>query len=732
MYLLEVLTQRNLYLLDRTFYYVSETKVEVGVRVNITFNNAKIVGYVTNVIYKDKTKEELEEQLGLNLLFIDDVIDESPILSNNLLTLAKELKKRYAYPLIGVLQTMLPPSLKPKDTYKNAAKIKYISFYYVDDEKLATTKLDRNEQKVIDKFKGKKTLLKKELNETKGLKSLLEKKIIVLKFQEAFRYTLNALFSDYEKEVCLNDEQNNIFKEFNNSNDVTYLLYGVTGSGKTEVYIKIIEEYKAMNKGAIILVPEIALTPLMISRLYAIFDDEIAVIHSSLTNAQIYDEYRKIAQGKANIVVGTRSAIFAPVNNLGIIIIDEENDECYKQDDQGLLYNAKDVAQIRAKIEGSKILLGSATPSIESMAKAKKGIYHLLTLKNRYMNVPLPDVSLVDRKEYKNFSALSNVYSLELIRRLKETFNNNQQAILFINRRGYSNYLTCRECGHVFKCPHCGLPLHYHKEKNILYCHHCEYKIPKPKKCPVCDSPFLTFGQFGIEKAEEDFKKLFPGIKYLVLDSDRTSQTYQIEEVLKAFNMQKAQVLIGTQIVAKGHDFPNVHLVGVLNADTLLNFPNYRSNEMTFSLLTQVIGRCGRKGNKGCAIVQSSEVNNYSILSAIKQDYENFYENEIKNRKVLDNPPFSSILSLQIETKSAADLDIYVKKVKNYLISLNIPEIKVYGPSLLHYNKFRCWRQIFVKYKKLGILLTYIEDLLDVYKEQQKVTIRLNFNPYSF
>ncbi len=244
------------------------------------------------------------------------------------------------------------------------------------------------------------------------------------------------------------------------------------------------------------------------------------------------------------------------------------------------------------------MVLGSATPAIEDMARAKNNVYKLIELTRRYNDIPLPDVLLIDSTNYKNYSSISSVFSLELIKRLKLTLAEGKQAILFINRRGFSNYMMCKECGHVFKCPHCGLPLHYHKEKKILYCHHCEYKIAVPKKCPKCESTFLGFGQFGIEKVEDDFKKIFPQTKYLVLDSDRASKTYQIEAILKAFNNNEAQVLIGTQIVAKGHDFNDVKLVGVLNADTLLNFPNYRSNEMTFSLLAQVIGRCGRKKKK--------------------------------------------------------------------------------------------------------------------------------------
>ena len=732
MYLLSVLTQRNVYLLDRTFYYLSDECVEEGVRVNITFNEQKIVGYVVKSTKKEGSKEAIEKELGIKLNYIDEIIDQKPILSKTLMNLAKELQKRYVYPLIGVLQTMLPPSLKPKSTYQNAAKIKKVKYYCLADVKINEQSFTKNELKILEKFKGRKYLEKKELNTTKSLENLLNKGIIFEKEEEKYRYRVTRLFENYEKEITLSEKQNAVYEEIVKNFGDVFLIHGVTGSGKTEVYIKLIEKVRQEGKGAIVLVPEIALTPLMISRLYTYFDDEIAVLHSSLTSAEIYDEYRRISEGKAEIVIGTRSAIFAPVNNLGLIVIDEENDECYKQDDQGLLYNAKDVALLRNKLEKVTVVFGSATPSIETMAKAKNGVFKLLKIDERYSKIDLPDVYLIDSTNYKNYPSLSSIYSLELIKDLKEVISKNKQAILFINRRGYANYLQCRECGHVFKCPHCGLPLHFHKESNILYCHHCEYKIKKPTRCDKCGSSFLSYGQFGVEKAVEDFKKLFPNVPFLVLDSDHAKKTFEIESVLNSFNNGEANVLIGTQIVAKGHDFENVSLVGVLNADTLLNFPNYRSNEMTFSLLTQVIGRAGRKLEKGKAIVQTSNSSFYAIQTAIKQDYESFYNNEIKYRKALNNPPFNSILAIEVSSQNANYLEEYTNRVRDYFVSLGIKEIEIIGPSILRRNKFKCWKYIFIKYKRLADVIEDIESLIDIYKSESKVRLKLNFNPYAF
>lgn len=729
MYIVKVLTQNIAYSLDRDFFYLSNEKVEIGVRVEITFNKRDLFGFVLSIEKTDKTKEEIEEDTGLKLNFIKKVIDEKPILNNELLYLAYLLKERYFYPLIGVYQTMLPPSLKPRDSSKNAPKIKY-NFYFQLDESKISGDFSRYEERILERFKNRQTILKSEFSKSKSLDSLIEKGIIKEIKVEESRYHISSCF-DYEKEITLSIDQEKVYNEFINSNDEVYLLKGVTGSGKTEVYIKLIEKYINENKGVIILVPEIALTPLMIGRLTSFFKDGIAVLHSSLTNAQKYDEYRKIADGKAKIVVGTRSAVFAPVQNLGLIIVDEENDECYKQDDQGLLYNAKDVAQLRMKINKGKVLFGSATPSIESMMKAKKGYFHLLTLEKRYNNKPLPFVEVVDTKDHKLFTYKSSIFSLPLIKEINQVIKEDKQAMLLINYRGYGKGYYCRECGHVFKCPTCGLPLFYHKEKHVLYCHHCEYKEQLPKSCPRCGSRYFASTRYGIEKVEEDFKKIF-NVPYLVLDSDRCKTTYEIEQVLNDFNQKTTQILIGTQIISKGHDFKNVSLVGILDADVLINFPNFRSNEMLFSLLTQTIGRCGRGEEKGKAIIQTSVVDHFAIMDAKEQNYDSFFEEEIKKRKVLNNPPFSSILSISLEGKKQDSVIEYVPIVKSYFLGLKINDLKVLGPSLIIFTRGVFKTTFTIKYKKLIDIKDAIIDLIDAFNKNSNVKLRINFNPYSY
>lgn len=730
MFILEVLTQQKVYLLDKTFYYLSNEDVKKGIRVEINFHGSHLIGFVTNTIKEDLSEKEIEDKYGFAMKFIEGVIDDEPIIDDELFELAKTLKEHYFYTMIGTLQAMLPPSLKPKNTLYKAPKIKYLNYYKIT-ELLPRRAFTKNERKILDRFANSKLILQSEFSKSKTLESLIEDGIILKVQEEVNRYKINKVFNDYETKITLSDEQENAYKQIIDSKNKVFLLKGVTGSGKTEVYIKLIEKTLKDNKGALILVPEIALTPLMISRLLSYFNETIAVLHSSLSDGQKYDEYRKISRGEAKIVVGTRSAIFAPIKNLGIIIIDEENDECYKQDEQGLLYNAKDVALIRIKNKDAKLILGSATPQIETMARAEKGLYELVELKNRYNEVPLPRVHLIPSNDYHLYSINSSVFSLPLIKAIKEKLFLGEQIILLINSRGYGKYYKCRECGYTYKCPNCDLPLFYHKGKNILYCHHCEYKIKVPKTCSKCGSKYFDYGSFGIEKVEEDFKKIF-NVPYLVLDSDRTPKTLQIETILKDFNEKKANVLIGTQIVSKGHDFKNVSLVAVLNADSLLNFPSYRSKEMTFSLITQTIGRCGRDKKQGDAYIQTSNANNYAIIDAINQDYDTFFEHENNERKLYKNPPFMNLLSIDVNGSDAGEVNSKAKEIKEFIKSYGINDAIVLGPSELIKKGIKFKKQVFIKYKKLASIKEAIEDTIDTYKSSNKISIRINLNPYNF
>lgn len=729
MYILKILVQHKTYSLNKPFVYFCNEKICRGCRVSINFHNQNIVGFVDEVTFYEGTKEEYSKDYGFTIKEIDKIIDNEPILSDELLSLATTLSSYYLYPLIGVLQTMLPASLTPKDTTFNAPTIKYQDYYELSGP-IDITLYNKNFQKILKKFDGRPLIKTSEFSKTKSLEALIEEGIIIKKSYEVSRYELHKTF-EYENEIILNEEQDKAFNEIAFENEKTYLLKGVTGSGKTEVYFKLIEETLSRGKSVILLVPEIALTPLMVSRVLSYFTCEVAVLNSSLTSAQKYDEYRKIARGEAKIVIGTRSAIFAPNVDLGLIIIDEEHDESYKQDDQSLLYNAKEVALIRAKNKNIKVVFASATPSIEMMAKAKNNQIKLVEIKNRYNQIELPLVTVVDKTDKNNYQKGYEAFSDLLITKIREKLKSNDQIILLMNSRGYSKNLSCSDCGYTFKCPKCGLPLFYHKNNNVLFCHHCEFKMTKPKKCPDCGSENFKLGSFGIEKVEEEFKKIF-NVPYIVMDSDRVKTGKQIEKALNDFNNKKANVLIGTQLVSKGHDFKDVSFVGIINADLILNYPNYRNKEMTFNLLAQTIGRAGRKNKRGEAIVQTSYIDEYAIKDAINQDYDTFYNDEIALRKQLQNPPFTSICSLDITCKSYEALSKFSKQMVAFLKSQNLENTLISGPSYFQYKNKQYFTQVFIKYKKLNVVKSTIESLLNIYSSNSDVGIKINFNPYSF
>ncbi|MCB9499564.1 MAG: primosomal protein N' [Erysipelotrichaceae bacterium] len=727
MYLLEVLIQHPIYNIDQTFYYLSSEETKVFVRVAVTFNKQEIYGFVTDIKKTDKTKEELEKEMGFTLLFIKNIVDKDPIISPYLYSLASKLASRYSYPIIGVLQTMLPPALRPSDSSEGKGKIKYIEFCKLNDCDLPV-KLKKNEMALLEDFDKLRIIEKSKITRKGALKSLIEKGFITTYKEEAFRYKFIKNF-DYESEIILSDEQQIVFDSINKSKKNIFLINGITGSGKTEVYIKLIQEYIDKGKSCIILVPEIGLTPLMISRILSVFPDEIVgILHSSLTNSQKYDEYRKAVYGKTKILIGTRSAIFVPIKDLGLIVIDEEHDDSYKQDDR-LTYHARDVALLRAKDENLKVILGSATPSIESMVKAKEGKYELLTLTKRYYDATLPNVIVVDRNKRENFSFESSVFSIELIKQLKLTIAKGEQAILLINNRGFARNFYCRECGFVFKCPTCGLPLTYHKEDNSLKCHHCDYSIKKPNKCPDCGSTYFGTYGFGIEKVEEDFKHIFK-TNYLLLDGDRTTKSSQIAGILKQFDDGVASVLIGTQIVAKGHDFSNVTLVGIINADTGLNLSTYRAKEMTFELITQAIGRCGRKELPGLAIVQTSQPKNYAIVDATNQNYDSFFIHEISERKLFKNPPFYSLVSLKIAGKDKFKVNECINQIKKDIIRLN-ESIIVYGPTYCEKNFLGYTSKLYLKSKMLIEILDVLGILISHYKSESGIRLLIDVNPYN-
>lgn len=722
-YLLSVLTEHKVLSLDRNFTYYSSKEVFVGSRVRINFNGQFLVGFILKVEKIDDL-EQKQKELGFKIKEISEIIDEKPIINKNLLYLARKVKERYLYTMIGVLNTMLPPSLRGDSSFTNKAKIQYIKFYELIDENYIPE--NKIEDRILNKFVNSKLVQYDDLGESKTLTNLLDKNIIRIIEKEKYRYQTNATF-DYDEIINLSEEQKAVIEDIIFSRENTFLLKGVTGSGKTIVYIKLIEDALKENKGTLILVPEVALTPLMISHIISYFKEEIAVLHSSLTQAERYDEYRKISDGKVKIVVGTRSAIFAPIQNLKYIIIDEEHDESYKQDFD-LTYNAKDIALLRSNIEGAKVIFGSATPSIDLMAKAKNKKIRLETLNTRYFNPKENVVSLIDFKRKSNFTSGSAIFSNFLIDKIYEKLKKKQQIILMINKRGYSSSLICDSCGYVFKCPNCNLPLVYHRSNDHLMCHHCDYDHKFTHRCPSCNSLNISYNGFGIEKVKEEFEKIFKGVDYVVLDSDETPTLNQIQKVLEDFNSKKVQVLIGTQIVAKGHDFKDVSLVGIINADTMLNIPSYKANENTFSLLVQTIGRSGRYID-GEAVVQTYQVDNKVINFAINSDYDSFYNFEIKRRYKYFYPPFVNQIALKVCSKTPYEAYNEARRIEGELTRVLINDHVSLSKIQNLYKSFYSYT-IIIKSGHLTGVKVVLQSLLFKFQNSKNIRLYVDLNPY--
>ena len=587
------LSNRNI---DKTFTYnipnELENLIKVGIRVLVPFGKQTLEGFVLSI--SENTNSEIE------LKDIIKPIDDEVILNEELLELGKFIKRKTLSTLISAYQVMLPKALKAdKKTKINKS---YESNIIIKDEKLLKDyKLTDKQKIIIDEIRNGKND-KKHLKDlaTSSLTTLLNKGILEEVLSEKYRLSIENK-KEYKK-VELNDEQKNavntVLSDLDKSN--TYLLYGVTGSGKTEVYMEIIDAMLLQGKTAIVLVPEISLTPQMVERFSSRFKENIAILHSRLNDGEKYDEYRKIARGEVKIVIGARSAIFAPLKNIGVIIVDEEHTTSYKQESTPK-YNAIDIAVERAKHHNAQVVLGSATPTLESFAKVIKGIYKLIELKKRANNKALPTVTLVDMNKEKN---RNNHFSKTLIQEIQNTLDRKEQVILLLNRRGYSSFVTCSNCGYVSKCPNCDITLTYHKTSDMERCHYCGYATKRKEVCPECHEKAIEQLGYGTEKIEEELKSLF-NARVIRMDFDTTGTKGAHEKIISAFRNQEYDILLGTQMIAKGLDFANVTLVGVINADTSLMIPNFRSSEYTFDLLSQVSGRSGRGEKKGTVIIQT-------------------------------------------------------------------------------------------------------------------------------
>lgn len=587
------------------------------------------------------------------------------------------------------------------------------------------------------------------------LVALLEKGYITIKKERVMRDPYSVAKKSKSDDVVLNDEQQSALDElkalYQTGEARGALLYGITGSGKTSVIKKMIDEVVTSGRSVIVLVPEISLTPQTVSVFCGYYGERVAVIHSNLSVGERFDAYRKIKDGEIDVVIGTRSAIFAPLKNLGMIVIDEEQEHTYKSETSPK-YLAHDIARFRCAKSGALMLLASATPSLNSYYKAKSGAYSLIKLSKRYGKATLPDVIITDMKRERGNGNMS-VFSNRLAKMTADALDNDKQAILFLNRRGYHSALSCTDCGKVLECPHCSVALTYHSfakikedidvenayqvmsKSGILRCHYCGYQERVPRECPSCHNQGFEYVGVGTQKLESDLQRLFPNAKTLRLDADTTSTKSSYERILGSFLNKEANVMIGTQMVTKGHNFPSVTLVGVVLADMMLYMSDYRAAERTFSMLTQVIGRAGRADDKGVAIIQTNSPNDRTILYASEQDYDSFYQNEIQIRKAYQFPPFCDLalvtISSSVESEVIRLSNDAVKRLQDELTRNNIPAI-AYGPfdAPVYKAQGRYRKRIVVKCKlnqtTRGI---FSKILIDFSKTSSKSRMSIDFNP---
>ena len=764
-----------------------EGMLEVGMRVHVPFGKANrlIQGIVLGI-----EQENDAEVADDDLKEIAEVLDFSPVLTEEQLWLAEELRKSVFSYKISILKAMLPgflnssydkilyplEGLSQEDrhrlfgsqeslafssldlekqsemmrlTRKGLLKLEYQA---VDQKKVKTqswveVNLDKLEKLEISKRAKKKLELRDYLfkhPETVPLADLLEhySREQVNFFVEHGAVTIAqkevqrsaAYFEGIESNQALelNPEQKEACEAVVGAigkEHPPFLLQGITGSGKTEVYLQIIQGALDMGKTAIVLVPEISLTPQMTERFIARFGDKVAILHSGLSNGEKYDEWRKVERGEAQVVVGARSAIFAPLKNLGVIIIDEEHEASYKQDSNPR-YHARDVAILRAQYNQAALVLGSATPSLESRARAGKGVYQHLRLTQRANPLAsIPEVQLIDFRDYIGQNETSN-FTPPLIEAIQDRLDKKEQVVLMLNRRGYSSFVMCRECGTVDTCPNCDISLTLHMDTKTMNCHYCGFSKEIPHVCPNCQSRSIRYYGTGTQKAFDELAELFPEARILRMDVDTTRKKGSHQALLEQFGKGEADILLGTQMIAKGLDFPNVTLVGVLNADTALNLPDFRSSERTFQLLTQVAGRAGRAEKAGQVLIQSYNPNHYAIRFAKEQDYEGFYAYEMGIRRQLGYPPYYFTIGITLSHKKEEEVLRRAYEVMEILRSGLSDASIILGPTpkpiarthnLYHY-------QILIKYRLEDELASTLNQVLALTQERENSELRLSID----
>lgn len=725
----EVIINSDAIEIDRPFTYkVTEELldiIEVGHRVKVPFG---VKNKPTEAFVLGLKCEGIENVKKIK--YISSILDDIPILTRDDLKLVDFLRENYLCKYIDAIRTIIPSGLSKG--IKNKKKTVIVFNKELD----GMFKDKDNYVKIVDLIKEKDgELTKSEIINDYSLSSyslnkLIENGYLLAEDRVIYRYNTRSYIE--ESKNILNDEQKYAFNKILNSDKKGFLLKGVTGSGKTEVYMNLVGETLKEGKSAIVLVPEISLTPQMIERFKGRFGKDVALFHSKLSQGERFDEWYRIKRGEARLVVGARSAIFLPLDNLGIIIIDEEHENTYKSE-QNPKYSTKEVAKFLSEIKGCKYILGSATPSIETYYEALNGKLELVEIKNRVRNRPLPQMEIVDMREELKSRNLS-LLSRSLYNEMKETLEKKEQIILFLNRRGFSSFVSCRSCGYVFKCPECDLSMTYHKN-GYLICHYCGRAQREQKVCPECGSKYVKFFGAGTQRVEEEVKKYFPKARVMRMDVDTTRNKDSHENIYNAFKSGEGDILIGTQMVSKGLDFKNVTLVGVLAADISLNIPDYRSSERTYQIITQVAGRAGRGEKKGKVVIQTYTPNSLSLQYAIENNYNDLYNEEIKVRKIMNYPPFSTIFLINSISKDEGKLKEFMNKVGESLRKLldSREDIQILGPVPCIITKLKDnyrW-QIIIKGNLDNNLKLKIKDILyelnkSVYNE---IRISMDINP---
>lgn len=715
-------------------------EVHPGVQVNIPFGkgNRIIQGYVIEVketagYAEDKIKE------------ITSVVKNSIPIESRLISLAWFIKENYGSSMNQALKTVIPI----KETKKSV--VKKVVCLIADDEKLniAIDKYERKHAtarlKLLYALKENREMawtLVQKLGVTLAVaKALEDEGLVLIKEETVYRNPIK--YTDLlPYDIKLNKEQEKISKgicAYIDNNAMGYggihLIHGITGSGKTEVYMDVIDKVIAKGQEVIVLIPEIALTYQTVMRFYRKFGDKVSIINSKLSAGERFDQFERAKKGEIKIMIGPRSAVFTPFRNLGLIIIDEEHEGSYKSE-TAPRYHARETAIYRAKGEGAAVILGSATPAIDSYYKALTGEYILYELKSRAKESKPATVHIVDMREEL---AMGNrtMFSSKLDELIKDRLAKKQQIMLFINRRGYAGFVSCRNCGTARKCPHCDVGLTLHNNSKLI-CHYCGYETPMPKTCPECDSKYIAAFGTGTQKVEEAVKKMYPTARTLRMDMDTTSKKDGYEQILSQFSNGEADVLIGTQMIVKGHDFPNVTLVGIIAADMSLYASDYRSSEKTFQLLTQAEGRAGRGSIDGEAVIQTYSPENGSIIAASKQDYTEFYNQEILYRTISEYPPVVSLMAVQLTSKDDSLLNVLANKIKDMIgkAVVDIKNIRIIGPADANVARINdVYRKvIYIKSREYDILVKikdFIEAQFEVMEENKRASVQFDFNPMS-